>query len=61
MYLAAYAMVDVSTESEFHNLGSAMNVLYVFMIILGMLRVLYIGYRKFESIKMNARVNIDTG
>lgn len=43
------------------NLGHALNVLYVIMIILGLLRVAYLLYQKIRHFVFNMKLGADNG
>jgi hypothetical protein len=59
--LFAYALSDTATDSDFLNLGYAIVVLYVIMIIIGILRVAYLLYRKIKSIPSKKKMGMNDG
>lgn len=57
----AYALSDTANDSDFLNLGYAINVLYVIMIIIGILRFAYLLYRKLKNIPIKKKMGKDDG
>lgn len=59
--LFVYGLSDNASDSDFLNLGYALNVLYVITIIIGLLRIGYYAYQKFKHMKYNMKFGIDNG
>lgn len=47
--LFAYGLSDTAKEQDYLNLGYAIDVLYVIMVIMGVLRVAYLVYEKVRN------------
>jgi hypothetical protein len=59
--LFANGLAGTAKDRDFLNLGHAINVMYVIMVILGILRVIYLIYEKAQNFKYNTRLGIDNG
>lgn len=59
--LFVYGLSQTSTETDFINLGNALNVMYVIMIFLGLLRFAYYLYLKFRQYFYNLKVGAENG
>ena len=56
--LFVYGLSDSAQDSDFLNLGYALNVLYVIMIIVGLLRIAYLLFEKFKHCGYNMKRGI---
>lgn len=54
--LFVYGLSDTSRETEFINLGHAINVLYVITIVVGFMRFAYYVYLKAKDYWYNLKV-----
>ena len=59
--LFAYALSNNASDPDFLNLGYAIVVLYVIMIIVGLLRFVYLLYTKVKNIEYNKKMGMDNG
>lgn len=59
--LFVYGLSDTAGENDFLNIGNALNVMYVIMIILGLLRVAYLIYQKIKHFGFNMKIGADDG
>ncbi len=57
----AYALNNNAADQDFLNLGYAIVVLYVIMIIVGFMRFVYLLYTKFKNIDYNKKIGMDNG
>jgi hypothetical protein len=59
--LFVYGLSNNARDSDFLNLGYALNVLYVIVIMVALLKIGYYGYHKFRNMGYNMKFGIDNG
>lgn len=59
--LFVYGLSDSAKDGDFLNLGYALNVLYVIMIILGLLRIGYLLFQKLKNCRYKMKMGAGEG